>query len=88
VACRSGCGPTHGAPKMTGAAWVERRTDDEIRTAEMVAFLGAILIMLGVIADRVWHASWTSMDVPNQPLPTKDGGVLHTIREGIGRWKE
>jgi hypothetical protein len=39
------------------ARWLERRTvrltDNEIRTAKLVAFLGAILIMLGVIADRV-----------------------------------
>jgi hypothetical protein len=34
------------------ATWLERRTDD-IRTAKLVAFLGVILIMLGVIADRI-----------------------------------
>ena len=35
------------------ARWVEWLTDDESETAEVVAFLGAILVMLGVIADRV-----------------------------------
>jgi hypothetical protein len=46
------------------ARWLERRTvkdhrdmalltDNEIRTAKLVAFLGAILIMIGVIADRI-----------------------------------
>jgi hypothetical protein len=34
------------------AKWFKRRTD-EIRTAKLVAFLGAILIILGVIADRI-----------------------------------
>jgi hypothetical protein len=35
------------------AKWVEWLTDDEIRTVKLVAFWGAILIILGVIADRV-----------------------------------
>jgi len=39
------------------ARWVEGHTvrlpDNEIRTAKLVAFWGAILIMLGVIADRI-----------------------------------
>jgi hypothetical protein len=34
------------------AKWFNRRTD-EIRAAKLVAFLGAILIMLGVIADGI-----------------------------------
>jgi hypothetical protein len=34
------------------AKWLERRTDD-IRMAKLVAFLGVILIMLGVTADRI-----------------------------------
>jgi hypothetical protein len=32
---------------------VEWLTDDEIRRVKLVAFLGAILIMLGLIADRI-----------------------------------
>ena len=34
------------------ARWLEWRTD-EIRAAKLVAFLGAILIVVGVIADRI-----------------------------------
>jgi hypothetical protein len=126
------------------ARWVEWLTDDEIRTVKLVAFLGAILIMLGLIADRItwmwaqaeaqieaakaqkdatlplkrtasaavllavatvvlavatmilalvtlatYNVPWAIIKRKITPLlPTKDGGVLHTIREGIGRWKE